>query len=70
MEALLVGVGDGIDAFGFEETLRLRFCLELGAVRLIGTQIVGGEHDGLAGKAVTKAVAGYPTAIRSGYRAA
>jgi hypothetical protein len=34
------GVGDGLDGFGFEQTLRLELSLELSAVLLIGGEIV------------------------------
>jgi len=64
-----VGVGDGLDAFGFEQTLRLQLGVELGAVLLIGVEIIRGEHDGLAGKAVTKGVEGYPAPAFCSYGA-
>ena len=53
-----VGVGDGLDSLGFEQTLRLELGVELGAMLLIGCEIVFGQNDGLAGEAVAESVEG------------
>jgi hypothetical protein len=54
-----IGIGDGLDAFGFEQTLRLELGVELAAVILIGCEIFRGEDDGVACEAVTKGVERY-----------
>ena len=45
-----VGVGDRLDRLGFEQTLRLELGVKLGAVLLVGREIVFRENDGLAGE--------------------
>ena len=53
-----VGVGDGLDGFGFEQALGLELGVELGAGAAIGGEIVFGQDDGLAGEAVAQGVEG------------
>jgi hypothetical protein len=43
--------------------------VELGVVLFIGIEVIRGEHDGLAGKAVTKGVDGYPAPAFCSYGA-
>jgi len=45
-----------LDGLGFEETLGLELGVELGAVLLVGGEIVFGKNDGLAGEAVAQGV--------------
>jgi hypothetical protein len=49
-------IGDGLDGFGFEQTLGLELGCELSAMALIGGKVVFGQNDGLAGEAVAKSV--------------
>ena len=52
-----MGIGDGLDGFGFEQTLGFEVGVELGAALLIGGEVVFGQNDGLAGEAVAEGVA-------------
>jgi len=51
-----VGVGDGLESLGFKEAVRLELGVELGAVLLIGGEIVFGQNDGLASEPVAEGV--------------
>ena len=49
-----VGVGDGLDGFGFEQAVGLELGMELSAGVSIDGEIVFGQNDGLAGEAVAE----------------